>query len=390
MQQVLQNRRGRAIKFIGLTIFLLAILVFALPTYAATTTSLPTGDGNYDDDWSEVGAPSAWEAVVNNDGNTSYITEDDDDDVRTFAVANAGLPTGAVINSVTFHVVASGTHAGIQLRLEKGTGGSDRNDSATVSLSNSYSSYSRIDTVNPFTHVAWTLAEVNAWTTRFGVQYVDEAPGSDDSDVASVSQVYVVVDFTLPDTTAPVIGTPTHTQVEATGPDGAIATYIVPDATDDVDGTFPANCSPASGIMYPITTTVVICNAMDVAGNAATPVGINVIVRDTTPPAITLIGDDIVLINTGDTYTELGATAADIVDGDVTAGIVIDSSAINNMLPGGYVVTYTSADSHANSTIKTRAVFVSDYSAPVINAITDMTVEATSALNTLVDYGTIT
>ena len=49
---------------------------------------------------------------------------------------------------------------------------------------------------------------------------------------------------------------------------GAVAIFN-PTATDDVDGTVPVLCAPASGSIFPLGTTTVTCTATDSAGNIA-------------------------------------------------------------------------------------------------------------------------
>ena len=79
---------------------------------------------------------------------------------------------------------------------------------------------------------------------------------------------------------------------------------------------------------------------------------------DTTPPVITLVGDDPVNITVGSTYTDAGATATDDVDGDITANIVtvnnVDATTI-----GKYTVTYNVSDAAGNAATEvTRTVNV--------------------------------
>ena len=52
-------------------------------------------------------------------------------------------------------------------------------------------------------------------------------------------------------------------------------------------------------------------------------------VTDTTAPVITLVGDAVVDLSVGDTYTEEGATATDNVDGDISANIVIGGDTVD-------------------------------------------------------------
>ncbi|MBO3115163.1 DUF5011 domain-containing protein [Winogradskyella sp. DF17] len=89
---------------------------------------------------------------------------------------------------------------------------------------------------------------------------------------------------------------------------------------------------------------------------------------DTEAPVITLNGASTVNLELGDTYTELGATATDNVDGDLTSSIVIGGDTVNTNLVGSYVVTYNVSDVAGNAATEvTRTVNVNpDTTAPVI------------------------
>ena len=87
-------------------------------------------------------------------------------------------------------------------------------------------------------------------------------------------------------------------------------------------------------------------------------------VLDTTPPVVTIIGDNPLELNIGENYTELGANANDDIDGDITQDIIIDSSNLNTALAGNYAVTYSVSDSSNNSTSEQREVIVIDNSQP--------------------------
>jgi hypothetical protein len=73
---------------------------------------------------------------------------------------------------------------------------------------------------------------------------------------------------------------------------------------------------------------------------------------------ITLLGSNPQIIQVGTSYVELGATAYDPEDGDISASIVIDSSGVNTAVVGTYAVTYSVVDSSGNSDVKTRTVNV--------------------------------
>jgi hypothetical protein len=80
---------------------------------------------------------------------------------------------------------------------------------------------------------------------------------------------------------------------------------------------------------------------------------------DTSPPVITLTGDDPQILIAGNPYVELSANATDDVDGNLTASIVIDASGVDAATPGDYTVTYDVSDAAGNAAVTvTRAVTV--------------------------------
>ncbi len=95
-----------------------------------------------------------------------------------------------------------------------------------------------------------------------------------------------------------------------------------------------------------------------------------VVVADTEAPVITLLGSNPQTIEAGASYVELGATATDDVEGDVSGSIVIDASAVNTSVLGSYSVTYDVTDSSGNPAVQaTRTVDVVDTTAPVISLV---------------------
>ena len=69
-----------------------------------------------------------------------------------------------------------------------------------------------------------------------------------------------------------------------------------------------------------------------------------------TPPMITLVGSTIIEIPIYSTYVDLGATALDAVDGEVT--VTIDDTAVVETSIGTYEVTYNVTDSDLNEAIE--------------------------------------
>jgi len=76
-------------------------------------------------------------------------------------------------------------------------------------------------------------------------------------------------------------------------------------------------------------------------------------------PVITLLGDNPLYLNVGDTFTDPGATATDNIDGDLTSSIQ-SSSNVNTSVAGSYSVNYSVTDSDGNSATAVRSVVVSD------------------------------
>jgi hypothetical protein len=80
-------------------------------------------------------------------------------------------------------------------------------------------------------------------------------------------------------------------------------------------------------------------------------------VVDTTAPALTLNGDNPTHLKVNDVYSEQGAIATDIVDGDRSGSIVITGD-VDTGVAATYPVTYTVDDLSGNSTSTIRNVIV--------------------------------
>jgi hypothetical protein len=193
---------------------------------------------------------------------------------------------------------------------------------------------------------------------------------------------------TIGDSTAPVISAPPNISgVEATGPGGAPVPYGPVTATDTVDGTIPATCSPASGSTFPIATTTVTCDAHDAHGTAAAQKTFTDTGRATQPPTITPPGDV-----TAEATSSAGAvvsysapTASDAVDGTVAANCLPASGTTFHL--GDTTVTCNATDAHGNhATPKTFKVTVQDTTAPAFGAVGDRTVEANGPAGSTVNY----
>ena len=173
----------------------------------------------------------------------------------------------------------------------------------------------------------------------------------------------------IPDTTAPVIALIGSSIIDLDVGD----IYVEPgaNATDNIDGDISGSIIIAGDAVDGNTagTYLVTYNVSDAAGNNAVEVirTINV-APDTTAPEITLLGSSTINLDVGDTYTELGATATDNIDGDISGSILIAGDIVDVNIIGTYFITYNVSDAAGNNAVEvTRTVNVNESSSnPVI------------------------
>lgn len=89
-------------------------------------------------------------------------------------------------------------------------------------------------------------------------------------------------------------------------------------------------------------------------------------------PVITLSWGDDITIAHGSTWTELGYSASDLEDGDLTTQVVVSWS-VDTSTVGNYTLTYTVSDISDNIVTTQRIVRVTDQTAPVITLVWDST-----------------
>ena len=94
---------------------------------------------------------------------------------------------------------------------------------------------------------------------------------------------------------------------------------------------------------------------------------------DNIPPVITLLDVDPLLVELGSSYINLGASATDDTDGDLTDEIEIGGDIVDPNTIGEYVITYNVFDAAGNpATEVTQTVIVFDSTAPVITCPDDI------------------
>ena len=97
-------------------------------------------------------------------------------------------------------------------------------------------------------------------------------------------------------------------------------------------------------------------NFSDISGNTGS-VTATVNNIDTTAPVITLVGSNPTTIAQGSVYVDAGATATDVVAGNLTSSIT-SSGTVNTSIIGSYSVTYTVSDTAGNTATAVRTVNV--------------------------------
>lgn len=153
-------------------------------------------------------------------------------------------------------------------------------------------------------------------------------------------------------------------------------------AADEIDGDITDSIVlDALNVSYGVPGEYTITyHVADAAGNKAEKHA-TVTVKDTTPPVISLSASSLTLTVGDDApdYSSL-VSASDTTDGDLTASVSVDDSAVDYSTPGTYEVTYTVSDHSGNAstrsatvTVKAKAVVAdsSDSSSSVTVYITD-------------------
>ena len=131
------------------------------------------------------------------------------------------------------------------------------------------------------------------------------------------------------------------------------STYVEPGYTaiDNADGDITDLVET-----FDIDTSILGTHALfyfvtDSSGNTAMAVRVVYVVPDTIPPVITLHGSHTMTIPINSTYVELGYTATDDVDGDITNNVTVTGS-INIALAGTYTLYYDITDSSGNTAVQ--------------------------------------
>ncbi len=192
---------------------------------------------------------------------------------------------------------------------------------------------------------------------------------------------------TVSDATAPVLTCPASLELEATGAQGAMASF---EATvrDSVSATPSVTYSHAPGSTFALGTTQVTVTAKDTAGNTnACSFGITV--KDTTKPTLscpaTVTAEALSASGVAVTYGE--ASASDAVS---AVAVTYSHASGSEFILGTTEVTVTAKDAAGNSATCSFPVTVQDTTAPAMTCPADVEAEASGPSGAEVSFAAAT
>lgn len=193
------------------------------------------------------------------------------------------------------------------------------------------------------------------------------------------------VGILVEDTTAPVLGLPASSTVEATSAAGATVHYSVA-AMDVVDASPTISCTPPSASIFAIATTPVTCTATDASGNSSAPGGFDIAVVDTTPPVLSVPEPIVIYATTpADATVFYSVSATDLVDPDPS--LLCTPPSGTNFGLGLTPVNCFAADAAGNQASPASfTVQIIDFEAPVLILPDTITVSATGPDGAPVTY----
>ncbi len=205
------------------------------------------------------------------------------------------------------------------------------------------------------------------------------------TDSAGVTSGIMSFSVWVRDTTAPVLAPAPNIVVPATSLFGAPVTYDLPAVSDLVDPSPVVTCAPASGSMFAMGVTPVLCSAQDASGNRKRPTKTFTVTVVNTAPTLSVPPD-----------MTVEATSA--------AGATVTFTATGNDVEDGVIVPICSPESGSTFALGTRKVVcgvkdmagaktsgaffvtVVDTAAPSIAPTADISISATSAAGAVVTY----
>jgi len=227
--------------------------------------------------------------------------------------------------------------------------------------------------------------------TTFAIGTTPVTCTATDANLNSASGGFNVI-VTLDDNQPPTFTTlPSNSTTEATGSGGAAVSWTIA-ATDNVDPSPTIVCDHTSGSTFPVGTTPVDCTAKDSAGNVSSPhASFSVTVTDTTPPVLTLPGDqNVETEDPGGAVVTYGVSASDIVSGSITPSC---NHASGDTFPVGTTTVHCTATDGAGKSSSgdfNVTVALVDHTPPVLSGYGDKAVEANGPAGSVVNFPTPT
>ncbi|MFP4502588.1 MAG: DUF5011 domain-containing protein [Candidatus Hydrogenedentota bacterium] len=96
-----------------------------------------------------------------------------------------------------------------------------------------------------------------------------------------------------------------------------------------------------------VAMTAIAAYRLDSGELQSEPITIELTDQDIVPPEITLLGDDIIVLEAGDDFTDPWVIATDNEDGDISDSVQV-SGAVDPSVVGDYTLTYTVSDAAGN------------------------------------------
>ena len=243
-------------------------------TPIATTTASSTGSWTATSSTLTIDSHSITAKATDKAGNTSPASASASISITSTSTTDTTAPTVSITSPSDGETISGVV-----------TVAASASDNVAVSKVDFFvaGNYKGTDTTSPYTY------SLDTTTYTDGVSYSITAKATDSSGNYATTYIMVTISNspTATDTTPPVVTPPPNQVAEATSASGAVVNYPAATATDDVDGTLTATCTPASGSTFPLGTTTVNCSATDSSGNTGTA-SFTVTVRDTTAPTASI------------------------------------------------------------------------------------------------------
>lgn len=190
------------------------------------------------------------------------------------------------------------------------------------------------------------------------------------------------------DTTAPTVTVPSDVAATTSNPAGIAVSYGSVTAIDAVDGILAASCDHASGSVFPIGPTTVVCSATDAHSNTVhASFTVTVTLIDVTGPVLTVPADfGVTTGSASGVVVSYTASATDNVDGPIPPSC---TPASGSLFPVGATgVSCSATDSHGNTASAgfTITVTLVDTTAPVMTVPASFSVVAADPSGAVVSF----